>query len=96
MQATLREGSGLDPNQLHDSTRDVPILNVQVSFFVPVRSVSTAESTFNPLVLGNVVVSTFGGIWIMAQNRDDGIGLVENNDASIQIGNRNEVTLDRD
>lgn len=56
----------------------------------------TAESPFDPLVLRDVVVPTFGWIWVVPENRDDGIGLVENDHSSVQIRNRNEVALDSD
>jgi hypothetical protein len=52
-------------NQFHDPTCDIPVLNVEVPFGIPVRSVGPAEDAFDPLVLGNVEVGPFGRIGVM-------------------------------
>jgi hypothetical protein len=52
-------------DQFHDPTGDVPVLNIEVPFGIPVRSVGPAEDAFDPLVLGNVEVGPFGRIGVM-------------------------------
>ncbi len=62
----LGERHLFDANQLHDSSGYVPILDIQVSFFVPIRTVRTAEDPFDPLFLWDVVVAALLGVRVVS------------------------------
>ena len=55
-----------------------------------------AESTFDPLLLGDIVVSTFCWIWVVAEDGDDGVAFIEDDESAIEVGYRDEITLDCD
>ena len=80
-------------NELHDSSRDIPVLDIEIAILIPVRTVCTAEDTFDPLFLRNVVVDSFSRIRIVTQHSHDGIALVENHQSSVEIRNGNIIAL---
>lgn len=89
-------GLGANSEKFHQASGDVPILNVEVSIFIPEGSVCAAESTFDPLILGDIVVSTFCWIWVVAEDGDDGVAFIEDDESAIEVGYGDEITLDCD
>ena len=83
----------LDANQLHDAAGNIPVLDIEIAILVPGRAVGAAENSLNPILLGDVVVSALGGIGVVAKNRHDGVVLVEDDKATLEIGNGNIIAL---
>ena len=85
MAILLERGLALLSNayQFHQTTGDVPVLNIQVAVFVPVRSVRAAEDPFDPLLLRYVVAATFRRIRIVAEHGDNLVALVQDHDSSL-------------
>jgi hypothetical protein len=79
--------------QLHNPPRDVPILDVQIAVLVPVGTMCAAEDSFDPLILRNAKIATFGGVRVVAEHRDNRVRLVENHDAAVQVGDGDKVAL---
>ena len=55
---------------------------------------SAAESAFDPLFLWDVVVSTFCWIWVVAEDSDDGVAFIEDDESAVEVGYGYEITLD--
>ena len=81
----FRDGRLLDLHQLDDTPGYVPVLEVQVTVFVPVRAVRTAEDTLNPPFLRDIEVHPLLGIRVVAENRDDRVAFVKNDQSPVQI-----------
>ena len=73
----------VDSDQLHETARDVPILYVQVAVLVPVGAMRAVEDSFDPFVLCDTVIHSRRRIGIVAQDRDDRVALVQNDDSPV-------------
>lgn len=83
-----------DADEFHDASGDVPILDVEVPFLIPVGTVGAAEDSFDPLFLGDIVFSAEFRTGVEAEYGHDGVGFVEDHETAEEIWDGDVVTLD--
>ena len=83
----------LHADQFHESPRNIPVLDIQIAIFVPIRAVRSIKDAFNPLILRHIEVAAGFRVRIVTEDGHDGVALVENDDAAMKIGDRDVITL---
>ena len=58
-------------------------MDVEVAVVVPVGAVGAAEDAFDLLILGDVVFEPCTGVGVVAEDGDDGVAFVEDDESAM-------------
>jgi len=87
--------AGVEPPRVREPPRAADVReHVRRQLAVEVLARAGVDA-FDPVILGEVEVAALLGVGIVTEDRDDHVGLVENHEPAVQIGDGHVVALHR-